>query len=79
MLVLGVKYWQHDTGAAIVCERNGRLEVVAICEARLNRYKNSHRFPFLAIQYCLDAVGAEMKDVDVLALESFTYKWPRTQ
>lgn len=76
MLVLGVKYWQHDTGAAIIHESNGKLDIVAICEARLNRYKQSHRFPFLAIQYCLDAIGAEMKDVDVLALESFTHNWP---
>ena len=79
MLVLGVKYWQHDTGAAVIYEREGHLQIVAICEARLNRYKNSHRFPFLAIQYCLDAVGATMKDVDVLALESFTFKWPTLQ
>ena len=77
MIVLGIKYWQHDTGAAIIWESNGSLHVRAIAEARLNRFKNSHRFPFLSIDYCLKAAGLiSLDQVDVLALESFTHKWP---
>ena len=77
MIVLGVKYWQHDTGASIAFERNGTLVVHAITEARLNRFKSSHRFPFLSIDYCLKAAGLDsLKQVDVLALESFTHNWP---
>ena len=77
MIVLGVKYWQHDTGASIAFERNGCLVVHAITEARLNRYKSSHRFPFLSIDYCLKAAGLDsLSQVDVLALESFTHNWP---
>ena len=77
MIVLGVKYWQHDTGASIAFERNGSLVVHAITEARLNRYKSSHRFPFLSIDYCLKAAGLDsLKQVDVLALESYTHNWP---
>jgi len=77
MIVLGIKYWQHDTGASIVFERGGSLVVHAISEARLNRYKNSHRFPWLSIEYCLKAAGLSSLDqVDVLALESFTHNWP---
>lgn len=77
MIVLGVKYYQHDTGASIAFERNGSLVVHAITEARLNRYKSSHRFPFLSIDYCLKAAGLDsLKQVDVLALEAFTHNWP---
>lgn len=77
MIILGVKYYQHDTGAAIVFERNGSLQVHAISEARLNRFKSSHRFPFLAIEYCLRAAGLDSLDqVDGLALESYTHRWP---
>lgn len=77
MIVLGVKYWQHDTGASIAFERNGSLVVHAITEARLNRYKSSHRFPFLSIDYCLKAAGLDsLSQVDVLALEAFTHNWP---
>jgi carbamoyltransferase len=77
MIVLGIKYWQHDTGAAIAFERNGSLIVHAISEERLNRYKNSHRFPWMSIDYCLRAAGLSTLDqVDVLALESYTHNWP---
>lgn len=77
MIVLGIKYWQHDTGASIVFERGGALVVHAISEARLNRYKSSHRFPWLSIEYCLKAAGLSSLDqVDVLALESYTHGWP---
>ena len=77
MIVLGVKYYQHDTGASIAFERNGSLVVHAITEARLNRYKSSHRFPFLSIDYCLKAAGLDsLNQVDVLALETFTHNWP---
>ncbi|MBM3549298.1 MAG: carbamoyltransferase [Alphaproteobacteria bacterium] len=77
MIVLGVKYWQHDTGASIVYERNGSLVMHAITEARLNRFKSSHRFPWLSIDYCLRAAGLDsLAQVDVLALEAFTHQWP---
>jgi carbamoyltransferase len=68
MIVLGINQISHDAGAAIVAERDGGLEIVAIQEARLNRVKNSARWPLLAIRYCLDALGLrDLGQVDRIA------------
>src|SRR5919109_2838813 len=54
-----------DASAAIV--RDGEV-VFAIAEERLNRVKHFGGFPVLAIQACLDAVGAKISDVDHVAI-----------
>lgn len=65
MLVLGLNLFHSDSSAAILQE--GKL-VFAIAEERLNRVKHCGSFPRLAIQACLDAVGARLEDVDHVAI-----------
>ncbi|WP_407189977.1 carbamoyltransferase [Bradyrhizobium centrosematis] len=54
----------HDGAAVLV--RDGRV-IAAVEEERLNRVKHSNKFPSLAIQYCLDTAGVQLKDVDRIA------------
>ncbi len=67
MIVMGVKAFGHDTGAAIVADNGSQLEIVAIAEARLNRIKHSWRYPLLSIDYCLSALGLKnLTEVDAI-------------
>ena len=50
MIVMGIKAFGHDTGAAVVADNGSDLEIVAIAEARLNRIKHSWRYPLLSIE-----------------------------
>ncbi len=65
MLILGLNMFHADASAAIV--QDGEV-VFAIAEERLNRVKHYAGFPALAIQACLDAVGAKIGDVDRVAV-----------
>src|SRR6202035_663468 len=65
MLILGLNMFHADASAAIV--RDGEV-VFAIAEERLNRHKHFGGFPALAVQACLDAVGAKIRDVDHVAV-----------
>src|SRR4051794_15097294 len=65
MLILGLNMFHADASAAIV--KDGEV-VFAIAEERLNRIKHYAGFPALAIQACLDAVGAKIADVDHVAV-----------
>jgi carbamoyltransferase len=70
MIVLGVKGSGHDTGAAIINDENGSLQIVAISEERLNRSKHSRQYPLMSIDYCLRAFGLRSLDeVDVVAFD----------
>src|SRR6266567_8545223 len=61
MLILGLNMFHADASAAII--QDGEV-VFAIAEERLNRVKHFAGFPVLAIQACLDAVGAKITDID---------------
>src|SRR5579863_3177948 len=65
MLILGLNMFHADASAAIV--RDGEV-VFAIAEERLNRHKHFGGFPALAVQACLDAVGAKIRDIDHVAV-----------
>lgn len=65
MLVLGLNFFHSDSSAALLVD--GQL-VFAVAEERLNRRKHFGGFPTLAIQACLDSVGARMADVDHVAI-----------
>ncbi|WP_027524788.1 carbamoyltransferase [Bradyrhizobium sp. Ec3.3] len=54
----------HDGAAVLV--RDGRV-IAAVEEERLNRVKHSNKFPSNSIQYCLDAAGVRLSDVDRIA------------
>lgn len=57
----------HDAAAAIV--RDGEI-VAAVEEERLNRIKHSNCFPRHAIQYCLDAAGVTLPELDAIVYAS---------
>jgi carbamoyltransferase len=65
MLILGLNMFHADASAAII--QDGKV-VFAIAEERLNRIKHYAGFPALAIQACLDAVGATIADIDHVAV-----------
>jgi carbamoyltransferase len=65
MLILGLNMFHGDASAAVV--QDGEV-VFAIAEERLNRVKHYAGVPVLSIQACLDAVGANLSDVDHVAI-----------
>ena len=65
MLILGLNMFHADASAAIVVDGEVKF---AIAEERLNRHKHFGGFPALAVQACLDAVGAKLTDVDHVAV-----------
>ncbi len=65
MLILGLNMFHADASAAIV--QDGEV-VFAVAEERLNRVKHHAGFPALAIKACLDAVGANITDIDHVAV-----------
>ena len=65
MLILGLNMFHADASAAIV--QDGKV-VFGIAEERLNRVKHYAGFPTMAIQACLDVVGAKIGDIDHIAV-----------
>lgn len=65
MLILGLNMFHADASAAIVLDGEVKF---AVAEERLNRHKHFGGFPALAIQACLDAVGAKIADIDHVAV-----------
>ncbi len=64
MRVLGISAFYHDSAAALI--EDGHL-VGAAQEERFTRKKHDARFPEHAVQYCLDAAGIKLADVDYVA------------
>ena len=64
MIVLGISALYHDSAAALV--RDGAV-VAAAQEERFTRKKGDAGFPSHAIEFCLDAGGLELDDVDFVA------------
>jgi carbamoyltransferase len=65
MLILGLNMFHADASAAII--QDGEV-VFAIAEERLNRIKHFGGFPAGAVRACLDAAGAEITEVDHVAV-----------
>src|SRR5579875_895701 len=65
MIVLGINAYHANASAAVVVD--GQL-IAAVEEERLNRVKYAAGFPARAIQFCLDAAGAKLPDVDHVAI-----------
>src|SRR5215471_17741983 len=65
MLILGLNMFHADASAAIVDD--GKV-LFAVAEERLNRHKHYGGFPALAVQACLDAVGAKITDIAHVAV-----------
>ncbi|HEY6980714.1 carbamoyltransferase [Reyranella sp.] len=64
MRVLGISAFYHDSAAALI--EDGSL-VGAVQEERFTRKKHDSGFPQNAVQYCLDAAGIKLADVDYVA------------
>jgi carbamoyltransferase len=65
MLILGLNMFHADASVAIVVDGEVKF---AVAEERLNRRKHFGGFPALAVEACLDAVGAKISDVDHVAV-----------
>jgi carbamoyltransferase len=64
-MILGINAYHGDASAAIV--RDGQL-IAAAEEERFNRHKHCAGFPSLAVQYCLQAAGASIEDVEHIGI-----------
>jgi carbamoyltransferase len=64
MNILGISAFYHDSAACLV--RDGKI-VAAAQEERFTRKKHDHRFPELAIEYCLEEAGIQAADLDIVA------------
>jgi carbamoyltransferase len=62
--ILGVSAYYHDSAAALVVD--GRL-VAAAQEERFTRKKHDSSFPTHAVDYCLQAAGLAIENVDYVA------------
>jgi carbamoyltransferase len=65
MIILGINAYHANASAAILVD--GRL-VGAVEEERLNRVKYAAGLPARAIEWCLDAAGAKLTEVDHIAV-----------
>lgn len=87
MIVLGISFFYHDAGAALV--RDGEL-IAAAEEERFNRKKHYSEFPRQAVAYCLREAGITIEKVDYIGfyekpllkfnriLETVLAGWPLT-
>ncbi len=60
MIILGITAFQHDSAACVLVD--GKL-VAAAEEERFSRKKHDGGFPYGAIDYCLNEIGASINDV----------------
>jgi carbamoyltransferase len=67
MLILGLNMFHADASAAVVVD--GEIKF-AIAEERLNRHKHFGGFLALGIKACLEAIGANISDVEHVAVGS---------
>jgi carbamoyltransferase len=65
MVILGINAYHANASAAIVVD--GRL-IAAVEEERLNRVKYAAGLPARAIRSCLEATGAQLTDIDHIAV-----------
>jgi carbamoyltransferase len=64
MQILGISAFYHDSAACLI--RDGEI-VAAAQEERFSRKKHDHRFPELAIEYCLHEGATTAAEIDYVA------------
>ena len=64
MRILGISAFYHDSAAALV--EDGRI-IAAAQEERFTRKKHDASFPRNAVNYCLEAAGVKLADIDHIA------------
>jgi carbamoyltransferase len=62
-IILGISAYYHDSAASIVI--NGEI-IAAAQEERFTRIKHDPRFPFNAINYCLEEAFIEAEEIDMI-------------
>lgn len=70
MKVLGLSFDYHDSAAAIVID--GKV-VAAAEEERFSRIKHDRSFPRLAIDFCLQTAGINVKELDAIVFHEDTF------
>jgi len=65
MYILGINAYHGDAAAAIICD--GRL-IAAVEEERFNRVKHCAGFPTQAVEYCLQAAGISIEEVEHIGI-----------
>ena len=63
MYILGISAFNHDSGAALIC--NGEI-LAAAQEERFTRKKHDCSFPANAIGFCLDSSGVSLSDLKAI-------------
>lgn len=73
--VLGIhKDPWHNTGASIITEQNGKVDVVYIAEERLDRKKDSREFPERAVAVCMKHAGLQsFAEFDLVVMDYIGY------
>ncbi len=61
MFILGISAYYHDSAAVLLGD--GRI-LAAAQEERFSRVKHDARFPHQALDYCLEAAGIDMDDIE---------------
>ncbi len=64
MYILGISAYYHDSAAALI--KDGRI-IAAAQEERFTRKKHDYRFPYNAINFCLEYEGIKISNVDLVA------------
>ncbi len=68
LYILGINAYDHDVSACLL--RNGGI-IVAISKERLTRYKHDTGFYGDVVDYCLDAGGINLDDVQIIVRNSY--------
>ncbi len=68
--ILGISAFYHDSAAALL--KDGKI-IAAIQEERISRIKNDSQFPHKAINYCLEAAGINIEQIDGIAFYDNPY------
>jgi carbamoyltransferase len=76
MVILGIhKDPWHNTGAAILYSKKGKVTVSTLSEERLDRIKDSRNFPEKSIKACMEQVGVKsLNDIDLVVTDYFESK-----
>lgn len=64
MIILGISCYYHDSAAALI--KDGDI-IAAAQEERFTRKKHDQDFPRKSIDYCLNAAGITIQNVDLVA------------
>jgi carbamoyltransferase len=68
--ILGLSAFYHDSAAALI--KDGQI-IAAAQEERFTRVKNDARFPYSAINYCLEAAGINVNDLEAITFYDNPY------